>query len=159
MYWESALSSSIEIGIALMGFSGIVAALHSRSDQEWSPDSQNYLEILLAASGNAIVFSMLPFIFLGQFEHLDTGWRVFSATFATTLIAVFVFRSVRVRRIGATMSPLVSIFIVVAAVLVAFNAFYVGEAWLYLLSVGVYLGIAMVSFTLLLFNLQNRTRT
>lgn len=51
LYWNDALSAAIEVAIAMVGFSGIVAAFSRRSPGAWTTADQLRMQILLTAGG------------------------------------------------------------------------------------------------------------
>ena len=79
MYWESALSSSIEVAIAIAGFSGIIAVFGRRDGESWNVSDKLTLQILLTASASSGLFSYLPFILLEAELEPALVWRLGSA--------------------------------------------------------------------------------
>jgi len=82
MAWESALGSVIEAAIALVGFSGFVAAVGRRGAGHWSPVDQVRLQILLTAGGAALSFAFLPFTMVDAIDP-SLVWRICSGLLAT----------------------------------------------------------------------------
>lgn len=71
MYWESALSSCVQVDW-VDRFSGMIAALRLGSDT-WAETDRVNLEILLGASGFATLFSLLPYVVrmgILRFDHI-----------------------------------------------------------------------------------------
>ena len=154
MYWSEALSSAIEVAIAIAGFSGIVAAVGRRGAGEWTPADQLRLRMLLTASGVSGAFAFLPFILLDTGLDPSLVWRVGSATQGVWFVAISLYRRSQAIRMGATF-PLPIVFLavylsVIGALLL--NAAYLAAPWPYVVGVIVQLYVAFMTFVQLLLN-------
>jgi len=131
MYWESALSSTAQVGIGLAGFAGVVAALRSGRDS-WSEADQLNLQVLLGASGWAILFSLIPFALL---DVLPTriAWNIMSSIYALVFVGISTFRIIQYRqgKISGGLARRVLIGTGPMAILLLTNGVLVGSAWLY----------------------------
>ena len=150
MYWESALSSAAQVGIGLAGFSGVVAALRSERDS-WSESDQLNLQVLLGASGWAILFSLIPFAAL---DLLPTriAWNVLSAIYLMVFLGISTFRVIQYRRGGISKGLMRRVLIGTApiAILLLANSVVVGVPWPYVAVVVWQLVNAFLAFVRLL---------
>ncbi len=158
MYWESVLSSAIEAGIGIVGFSGIIVAISSRGQGQWSSVDRVRLYSVLGSSFGPIFLAFLPFILLSAGMPIVLTWRVGSAIFFLSLavIAVIRFRQFK------TASPQLSrhelaifVFVGVLLTLQIVNVAVVGAAWPYLIGVVGGLSIAAAQFVRLLLQLRS----
>ena len=101
MAWESALDSVIEVAIALVGFSGIVAAVGRRGAGHWSPVDQLRLRILLTGAGAALAFAFLPFLLIDVID-VSLVWRICSGVHATFVFGIMLYRFREVSVLGVT---------------------------------------------------------
>ena len=69
------LRTIAEIGIALAGFTGVVAVLGRRSRGDWSPLESLRLSILLATSLAAVFLSFVPILMLRGVASVEAAWR------------------------------------------------------------------------------------
>jgi hypothetical protein len=60
--YEGLLQTLAELFIALLGFTGIVAAVGRRSQGEWDPIERVRLESLLSAGGGGVVLALAPLV-------------------------------------------------------------------------------------------------
>ena len=89
--WETALSSAIQVAIAIAGFSGIVAALDRRAAGHWTESDQLALRMLLTASSTTLIFAFLPFVLIDLVSSQLT-WRACSGLFFIYLVGITVLR-------------------------------------------------------------------
>jgi hypothetical protein len=101
MAWESALDSVIEVAIALVGFSGIVAAVGRRGAGHWSPLDQLLLRVLLTAAGAALAFAFLPYLLIDIMDP-SLVWRICSGVHATFMFGIMLYRFREVSVLGET---------------------------------------------------------
>lgn len=85
------LTSAIEVGIAIAGFTGIVIALSKRDAD--SNARALLVSILLLASIASVFFSFLPMLLSLSGLAEANVWRVSSATFLIYITAVFGYRA------------------------------------------------------------------
>lgn len=86
------LALTAQVGVALAGFSGLVAAIRATSPEGWHPRDIWSLTWMLGTSMGALMFALLP-MWLGLF-----GWpegRVYA--FASALLCVYTFAIVGVQ--------------------------------------------------------------
>lgn len=153
---ESILSSAIEVGIGVLGFSGIVIALASQK----SSSVGILLSTLVVASIALVSFSFLP-QFFGLFELESTiSWRLGSATMAIYVLIMSGYRMVRghwhtdptsindqVTRVSYLIVVLANWLFVILQIA---NVVVIGQAWPYLLHIGYYVLFSMWTFATLL---------
>jgi len=96
-----ALFTVAEVGIALAGFSGVVAILGRRSAGEWSDPDWLRFAMLLAFSFGAVVFSFLPTLILALGASPPSTWAACSLLLALFLVLAYVVVVRRVSQIGA----------------------------------------------------------
>jgi len=101
MAWESALDSVIEVAIALVGFSGIVAAVGRRGAGHWSPVDQLRLRVLLTGAGAALAFAFLPFLLIDVIDA-SLVWRSCSGVHATFVFGIMLYRFREASVLGVT---------------------------------------------------------
>ena len=94
---ESLLTSAIEVGIALAGFSGIVAVLGRRNQGSWSSAEKLRLQLLLQTSFSAVLFAMLPLFLLSMKITESSIWRLSSGIW---LIYIVIEATMRIREIS-----------------------------------------------------------
>jgi hypothetical protein len=93
------LRTLAEIGIALAGFTGIVAVLGRRARGDWTPLELAQMRLLLEASLGVVFFSLLPVLLQMAVESHQTTWRianVFLAVFQISIMALFFRRALLV---------------------------------------------------------------
>jgi hypothetical protein len=150
MYWESALSSCVQVAIGLTGFSGIIAALRLGSDT-WTEADRVNLEILLGASGFATLFSLVPFVAL-DFLPPKLAWNILSFVYASVFVGILSYRVAEFRR--GKLSRQTINRIIVGTLPIVFvlgvNGWLVGASWLYVAVVVGQLVRAFLSFVQLL---------
>ena len=150
MYWQLALSSAVQVGIGLAGFSGIIAALRS-GQATWNERDRLNLQVLLGASGWSILFSLIPFVAL---EFLPSGiaWNVLSFVYATIFVGIAGLRVTQFRRgtiSGSLLRRIIPQMAALALILVA-NGLFLGASWPYVGVVIWQLVNAFLSFARLL---------
>ena len=158
MYWESVLSSAIEVGIGIVGFSGIIVAVSSRGQGEWSSIERVRLFSLLGSSFSAVFFAFLPYILLSAGMPIVLTWRVGSAIFLLSLAVVAVIRFRQFKKASPQMSRQESTTFLLIGGLLALqivNVVVIGADWPYLVAVLGALAIAAAQFVRLLLNLRN----
>jgi hypothetical protein len=99
--FEKVFIALAEIGVAIAGFSGVVAVFGARSEGQWTPDDRLRLAFLLTCSMTVVFFSLLPFAMAALHVPAKVVWRAASGLLAIWLILadVIAFRSAaRVRR-------------------------------------------------------------
>lgn len=131
MYWESALSSTAQIGIGLAGFSGVVAALRSVR-ASWGESDQANLQVLLGASGWSILFSLIPFVALDVLPN-HIAWNILSCIYLVVFVGISAFRIVQYRRGGISKGLVRRVLIgtVPIALLLFANGVFLGAVWPY----------------------------
>jgi hypothetical protein len=156
MYWEQALSGSIEVSIAIAGFSGIIAVFGQRGST-WQTADQLRLRILLTASAMALFFSMFPFVLLDSGIDQRTFWRVGSALQAFWFISIVAYRLRQATLAGVTeavgLSTLALVVILLFTLLQIFNAICFALPWLYVVGVMFQIFVAFSAFASLLLEL------
>ena len=159
MYWESVLSSAIEVGIGIAGFSGIVAAISRRSAEEWSAVERIRLNSLLGSSLSAVFLAFLPFILLSAGVPIVLTWQISSAVLGLVLAIVFLIRFGQFKTVGPQIPRLDAAMFLCMAVgnisLQIANIMVIGADWPFLIGVLGYLGIAATQFIRLLVKLAN----
>lgn len=157
MYWETVLSSAIETGVAIAGFSGIVVVLGRRELGEWSPIERVRLRSLLGASFAAVSFSFFPFVLFSAGLSPQATWRLGSAVVGLLFgsMAVIRFRQFRAAAPAiATQDWLTFLVVTVVVSLLFINAIRAAAPWPYLLAVLANLGLAISQFVRLLLDLR-----
>ena len=158
MYWESVLSSAIEVGIGIAGFSGIVAAINRRGQEEWTYLEHVRLYSLLGSSFASIFFAFLPFILLSAGMPLVLTWRISSAILGVLIMVVGVIRFSQFKRASPKMSQQESAtFVCVGgfAALQIVNVAVIGADWPFLVGVLGSLAVAAAQFIRLLVKSAN----
>jgi hypothetical protein len=138
------------------GFSGVIAALRAGRGTWSEVDSVN-LQVLLGASGFAILFSLLPFVAL-EFLPGNLAWHVLSVVYACVFIGISGFRLREFRRgklSKRTASRLLPETLSIALVLIS-NGLLLGASWPYVAVVIWQLARAFLSFAQLLRPGSNR---
>jgi len=155
MAWESALGSLIEVAIALVGFSGIVAAVGRRGAGHWSPVDQLRLRVLLTAAGAALAFAFLPFLLIDVMDP-SLVWRICSGLHATFIfgIVLYRFREVSVLGVIEAVGKRATAFIFVGSSTVVMvsvsNALWFASSSLYVVAIVWHVVTAFLTFVALL---------
>lgn len=155
MYWESAITSLIEVAIGLAGFSGIFAAIARRDAGRWTPRHQARFTVLLSTSASAVFFGVLALILADAIDDLVWTWRIGSALYALWLAFVMIIRVRAVREadapVGSPMAmiwwPLIGGVVVILQIL---NAALLGESWPYVVAMLYQLSVGFATFAFLL---------
>lgn len=95
-----ALFTVAEVGIALAGFSGVVAILGRRGAGEWSAPDWLRLAMLLSFSFGAVGFSLLPTLLLGLGVGEASAWALSSLLLALFLLTAYVLVTRRLAQLG-----------------------------------------------------------
>lgn len=158
---DSVLSSSIEVGIGIAGFAGIVAAIRQRDVGAWSARDRITLQALFGSSGLAILFGLLPGILQEVPIPQAQTWRTVSACQIVWFIVVGFLRTRQMRAQG--ISPFQDQYYLVlvgaalcVAVLQCFNLIW-GVSWPYLVGVAWLLVMGFALFLILLFRQDDRS--
>jgi hypothetical protein len=156
VYWEQALGGSIEVAIAIAGFSGIVAVFGQRRERVWRAADQLRLRVLLTASAVSLFFSILPFVALDSGLSEALFWHFGSGAQAVWLISIALYRIRQASLLGVAQiiqtKASIPLMILVCLAQIANAAFY-GVSWLYVVGVIFQLFVAFSSFTGLLLDL------
>ena len=150
MYWESALSLSVEVSIGIAGFSGVIAVLKS-GQTDLTEEERVAFEVLMGASGWTMLFGIIPLVLADSITD-DLLWRVCSALYAISWIAIAVSRLVEYRRGRISKAAAFPIMVVASLItsLLLTNTIWLGVYWLYLGVIILQLTNAFVMFFRLL---------
>jgi hypothetical protein len=154
MLWESALTTTAEVGIGIAGFSGIFAAVARRNPANWGAREQVSLEVLLLASGSAIFASLLPFLLLESGIGNSSCWAISSAVYGSWQGGVLAKRASQGLRLG-TWPPhgeMLAVYVVGIAVVIlhATNAVLIQAPWPYMVGIYFQLLVSFLAFRQLL---------
>jgi hypothetical protein len=94
---EGFLTTIAEVGIAVAGFSGIVAVLGRRSEGDWSEADRLRLRLLLLVSFNTVLLSLLP-MFLSAAGVVEEVWRAASGICLVYLLGIALYRVPQIAR-------------------------------------------------------------
>jgi len=155
--FEQVFTSAIEAGIAVAGFSGIVAVLGRRAEGQWSPSDRVRVMLLLQTSFAAIGLSFLALALDGAGVADPTIWKVGSTCYALYAVLAVLPR-VRLLRTMPNADPSFpptlakGLIVVVSSVaaLQAYNAVALGVGWPFVLAVIFELVVALSVFVRLL---------
>jgi hypothetical protein len=153
---DDKLATFAEIGVAIAGFSGIVAALGRDSYEAWSPSRQRLMTLLLETAGLCVFFSITPLV-LGELTVSEPVlWRISAALFA----AAHAYHMVLIERRGTSADaavssvrskvPFVAIPVLSAQVISVFVGNLVLLKFAYLLALAWHVAGGALSFGLLL---------
>ncbi len=84
------LQTIAEVAIALTGFTGIVVALRSRTDEPLSGYALVRFRILLLASLAAVAFALLPFLCHHLGAPPSATWSICSAAVASIMVPIVI---------------------------------------------------------------------
>jgi len=139
-----------ELAVGIAGFSSVVVALDVRSVSEWSPSQQRNLRILLQVSAHAILFSLFPLILQRAVETPAIWNPALAVQGAVHAVAVSWFLRHPVAG-ESQIPPTIGLIIAVASLGVAALASPTFAEVTYLCALVWDLGIAGMSFALLVF--------
>ena len=151
---EVVLTSAIQVGIAIAGFTGIVVAL-SRG-RHISARERISVSILLLASIATVTLAFLPMIFLNAGVSERATWMTSSILFLIYFVSVISYRVHQFRKSRVSMPPQVSLgiaFLGISALLQVANAIFMRESWPYLILVVSYVIYTFLVFAYLLWSL------
>lgn len=89
-----------EVGIAITGFAGIVAAIGHRSDTVRSADAAANLRNLVGASLGTVLFSFVPVWLNAAINSPDAVWQVSNGAYGVYRLSYLAFIIVSIRRGG-----------------------------------------------------------
>jgi len=92
------LQNFAEVGVAVMGFSGIVAAVYSRTEQIWTPRERDHLVSLLQTSAMVIAFALIPQVLLPTFGEGRTLWIIANSLYALVHFLHFLITARKMKR-------------------------------------------------------------
>ena len=101
---EGLLSTYVQTGVTLAGFSGIVVAFDSHARGEWSARDRHLLLALLGTSGGCALLSALPLLLAASGVADRTVWRVASACSVVLQVSLMVFRTRNITRDSETLT-------------------------------------------------------
>ncbi len=150
---DTVLTSAIEVGIAIAGFTGIVIALSKR---DANADSRALLiSILLLTSIASVFFAFLPMLLSVAGLDDSTVWTASSAAFLAYISVVFSYRLRQRGAFPARSRAAVSLggaIFLVGVVLQIPNVFILNSAWPYLVLIVSYVIYSFSVFVTLLWN-------
>jgi hypothetical protein len=94
---EGILTTLAEVGIALAGFSGIVAVLGGRAGDTWSEVDRLRLSLLVHTSFAAVIWSFAPLLLTAADLSTAIVWQVTSGAYVAYLLVVLAYRSRQMR--------------------------------------------------------------
>jgi hypothetical protein len=149
---EGLLTTYVQIGIAIAGFSGIVSSLGNRERGEWSYHDRQHLYALLGLSGGCSLVSALPLILASTGLAEPTVWSASSGCAVVLQLGLMVARARSVVRDVFTLfrarwllaEAYVGGVLFVAAQLV--NCIWLGAAWPHLATITWHLALAFIVF-------------
>jgi hypothetical protein len=155
---EETFLTLAEVGIALAGFSGIVAVLGGRAQGSWPDIDRLRLSILLQTSFSAVLWSFAPIVLF--YAELDppVTWSITSGSYALYLVIGVGYRIRQTRAIARSQPELVDpqyvalvvSGVVVIAVLQIINAIILRTLWPHLVAILWALVTAFIQFVRLL---------
>jgi hypothetical protein len=151
------LTSVLEVSIGIAGFSGIVAALGSRT-RKLSAEARLYLRVLLTASFLCILSSFLPLLLEAGGIAGSRVWTIPSGIWVCLFVLVLVVRMYESRKSPSQFlkRPVISMAAVLgisATVLCVLNIITLQSAWPYLVTTVLILFAGAFSFVALLYEL------
>lgn len=90
---EDILTTTAEVGIALAGFSGIVAVLGRRAEGAWSGADRVRLTMLLETSFAAVLWSFAPLVLLSAEVAPQRVWLLTSGGYVGYMLLQFPLRT------------------------------------------------------------------
>ena len=149
---ESLLTTYVQVGVAISGFSGIVVSLGNRGRGEWSYHDRELLYVLLVSSGGCTLVSALPLILASTGLAEPTVWSASSGCSVVLQLGLMVDRVRRVVRDADTLArerwvlagTLPGTVVCVAAQLV--NCIWLGVAWPHLATITWHLAVSFIVF-------------
>jgi hypothetical protein len=152
---DMVLTSIIEVGIAIAGFTGIVIAI-SRGDPARDETRALFISILLLTSFASVFFAFLPMLLSIAGLSESVVWPSSSAAFLVYFAGVVVFRMRRVAAVRAHLpTPIrvgMSVFLVAAAGQIP-NLWLWREPWPYLVLLVAYVSYSFSVFVTLLWDM------
>jgi len=150
---DSFLSTSAEVGVGVIGFTGVVVALLGTKRESYLGFE---FSTLFMTAGGLIVFALIPYFLIAA----DVGdvWWYSSCVFLCWFFPLMSIRAVQARRVApdvprdlpSVLFGLTSVFGLVAAGLQVYNLFE-SQAWRYIALIGMLVIVSIVSFGVLLF--------
>ena len=149
---ESLLTTYVQVGVAIAGFSGIVVSLGNRGRGEWSYHDRQLLYALLGSSGGCTLVSALPLILASTGLAEPTVWSASSGCSVVLQLGLMVARARSVVRDVDTLArerwllagAYAGRVVCVAAQLV--NCVWLGVAWPHLATITWHLAVSFIVF-------------
>ena len=146
---EDLLTTTAQLGVAIVGFNGIATALsHSRGERrsEWRRITGS---ILVTAASSVIAWSVIPLVLLSTPLPAPWIWRISSLGWSVYQIAILSYREWQRRKLGLrrpTAAQIVRVPLLAAIGLQLWNGFGTAAAWPHLVGISSSLLVAMTSF-------------
>lgn len=157
MNWTDAMSTAIEVSIAIAGFAGIATGLVSRR-RAWTVTDRLRLQMLLTASAAAMVMGALPFVLFDAGLE-DLVWRIGTGLQLVWLVVILFFRAPQRRRFAAASAELPederqtfpvakvsAVMVPIWVVIAILNVAWLDAFWPYLMGVAFQMTIAFSAF-------------
>lgn len=147
---DDVLLMMAQLGVAIAGFNGIVAAV-DRGERR-SIERRVMSSVLVTAAASVIAWSVVPLVLLAMSIPAERVWQGSSLGWAAAQTVIMVFRQRQARRLGLVVTRTVAVFmgaVLAALVLQLWNAIFAAQAWPHLVGLAVSLLVAMGSFFLL----------
>jgi putative intracellular protease/amidase len=149
---ESLLTTYVQVGIAISGFSGIVVALGNRGRGEWSYHDRQLLYALLRSSGGCALLSAVPLILASAGLAEPTVWAASSGCSIVLQLGFMVARARSVMRDADTLARARWVIAgafsggVVCATAQLVNCVWLGVAWPHLATITWHLALSFIVF-------------
>jgi len=156
MTGESLLSSYVVAGVAISGFSGIVAALGSHARGEWSHRDRNLLYALLGSSGGCALLSAIPLMLVADGLSEPKVWSASSGCSVALQLGLMTIRAWGMAGKAETLARerwlLVMAYSGGAVCLAAqlMNCIWLGAAWPHLVTITWHLALSFVIYVRLI---------
>jgi hypothetical protein len=158
MEGEGILLTIVDLALALIGFSSVVAALRRSRDKAWSSQEINGLVFLAIMASGAILFALLPFALFYMELTLTRIFSIAAAAYCVYSVSVMVGMAWRARRSGFpsrrpwvfNSSAALSVVVTFMMALIAVGQISTGVFGWYLVGVMWLLVLAFVQFVVFL---------
>jgi hypothetical protein len=156
---SEALTTAVQVAVALAGFAGVVVAFRSRAVHEWTKIDKLRLQILLTNSATPFALSIFAMVLLSTSLEPTTIWRACSVFGFVVMVGVGASYGTAFRRFGRRefrasggktwLARGGGLIAVAATLLQMYNVFRLQSFWPFFVAIATLLLFAMLQFVLL----------
>ena len=140
-------------GIVTTAAGGILVGLFVTSGKSFSQIERSHLDGLFGASFSSLLVACAALLFRHLFDDPVLFWKLLSGLWAVLLVIILALRWLEALRIRLRPPLIVSVMVFVGLALSVPNAFVFGTEHLFATAIGIHFAYALISLTLLVYEL------